>query len=184
MRIILLGLLAFVLWSGTSTYLYVCKIKQLCPDDSDQKEVGAQSVEQSAEPTDIASAAAQIDADTVAVPSIVSPGSFVVFHSFNERNFTADQRFDDYLKETKAYVEQMKGVQINVIGHTDSRGSEAYNKELGLDRAKRTKEYLVEKGIPAELITTSSQGESSPEASNDTAEGRAKNRRTEIEINN
>lgn len=52
----------------------------------------------------------------------------------------------------------LKGKDIELIGRTDPRGSEDYNEELGLERANRVKEYLVNHGIPAERIKTSSLG--------------------------
>lgn len=82
-------------------------------------------------------------------------------------------------------VESLKGVPIDVviaIGHTDSRGADAYNQRLSLARAESVKGYLVSKGIPADRIRTEGRGESQPVASNDTAEGRALNRRVDIEV--
>ena len=67
-------------------------------------------------------------------------------------------------------------------GHTDSIGSEAYNQGLSERRANSVKEYLVGKGIAADRIYTEGKGELSPVASNATREGRAQNRRVEIEI--
>src|SRR5690606_35044373 len=67
-------------------------------------------------------------------------------------------------------------------GHTDSVGSEAYNQGLSERRANSVKNYLVSKGVPADRIYTEGKGETSPVASNSTREGRAQNRRVEIEI--
>jgi OOP family OmpA-OmpF porin len=71
---------------------------------------------------------------------------------------------------------------VTIVGHTDSVGSEAYNQSLSERRAASTKDYLVGKGIPANVITTSGMGESQPVATNETAEGRQLNRRVEITI--
>jgi OOP family OmpA-OmpF porin len=82
-------------------------------------------------------------------------------------------------------VAGMKGHEVKaveVVGHTDSVGSDAYNKALGQRRANTVKGYLVDRGVPASVISTSSAGESQPVASNSTAEGRAQNRRAEIEV--
>ncbi|MEZ5478056.1 MAG: OmpA family protein [Thiolinea sp.] len=67
-------------------------------------------------------------------------------------------------------------------GHTDSDGSEAYNQTLSQQRADAVRTYLQNKGIPAELMTTRGFGESQPVASNNTAEGKARNRRISFEI--
>lgn len=72
--------------------------------------------------------------------------------------------------------------QIKVVGHTDNQGSAAYNMGLSKRRAAAVVQWLVEHGIPAERLTSSGLGSTVPVASNDTPEGRALNRRTEIEV--
>jgi OmpA-OmpF porin, OOP family len=80
---------------------------------------------------------------------------------------------------------KVKGVNLEVviaIGHTDSIGTDAYNQKLSVRRAESVKAYLVSKGIEANRVYTEGKGESQPVADNKTREGRAKNRRTEIEV--
>jgi OmpA-OmpF porin, OOP family len=72
--------------------------------------------------------------------------------------------------------------QILVEGHTDSTGVPAANQRLSLDRANALKSALTARGVDADRITTAGLGQDRPVASNDTAEGRAKNRRTEIVV--
>jgi len=82
-------------------------------------------------------------------------------------------------------VSKVKGINLEVIiavGHTDSVGSDAYNQKLSVRRAEAVKAYLVTKGIEKNRIYTEGKGEKQPVASNKTAEGRAKNRRVEIEV--
>jgi OOP family OmpA-OmpF porin len=82
-------------------------------------------------------------------------------------------------------VGKLKAVNLEVIiaiGHTDSVGSVAYNKKLSVRRAEAVKAYLVSKGIEANRVYTEGKGKSQPIADNKTAEGRAKNRRVEVEV--
>ncbi|MGB6009154.1 outer membrane protein OmpA [Castellaniella sp.] len=71
---------------------------------------------------------------------------------------------------------------IIAVGHTDSIGTEAYNQKLSERRANSVKQYLVSKGVPADRVYAEGKGELQPVASNKTREGRAQNRRVEIEI--
>ncbi|WP_126452672.1 OmpA family protein [Sulfuriflexus mobilis] len=71
---------------------------------------------------------------------------------------------------------------INVVGHTDSQGTDAYNQGLSERRAASVRQYLISKGVNGNVITASGKGESSPVASNATKEGRQQNRRVEIGI--
>jgi len=71
---------------------------------------------------------------------------------------------------------------ILIKGHTDSTGSEKYNQELSERRSQSVKNYLVSKGVSESRITAIGFGKTMPIASNDTAEGREKNRRVEIDI--
>lgn len=80
------------------------------------------------------------------------------------------------------YMNEVTAVSVKVIGHTDSRGSEAYNQKLSEKRAMAVKTYLEGKGVAADRISASGMGESQPMASNKTAEGRAENRRVEVHI--
>ncbi|MDC1221285.1 OmpA family protein [Salibacteraceae bacterium] len=75
-----------------------------------------------------------------------------------------------------------KDVRIKLAGHTDNVGSGSVNKEISLLRVNAVKSYLVEMGYSTELITVEAFGESQPAESNETADGRAQNRRVEIMI--
>ncbi|PIE50913.1 MAG: hypothetical protein CSA38_00825 [Flavobacteriales bacterium] len=71
---------------------------------------------------------------------------------------------------------------INIYGHTDSKGSDAYNQTLSEKRANAVKKYLISKGIASSRMFTMGMGETEPKATNDTAAGRAENRRVEFAI--
>jgi OOP family OmpA-OmpF porin len=107
--------------------------------------------------------------------------------------FAADAFFDfgkSVLKpEAKAKLDDLvaktAGVNLEVIiavGHTDSVGSEAMNQKLSVARAESVKAYLTSKGVEKTRVYTEGKGEKQPVADNKTAEGRAKNRRVEIEV--
>jgi len=73
-------------------------------------------------------------------------------------------------------------VRIEVGGHTDNVGSDSYNQQLSEKRASSVAQYLIGKGIDVGRITWKGYGEQQPMSSNETEEGRAENRRTEIRI--
>ena len=82
-------------------------------------------------------------------------------------------------------VGKVKGINLEVIiavGHTDGVGADVYNQKLSVKRAESVKAYLVSKGIEKNRIYTEGKGEKQPVADNKTKEGRAKNRRVEIEV--
>jgi OOP family OmpA-OmpF porin len=82
-------------------------------------------------------------------------------------------------------VDKTKGVNLEVIiavGHTDSTGSAAANQRISSARAESVKKFLTGKGIEANRIYTEGKGSAQPAADNKTAEGRAKNRRVEVEV--
>ena len=107
--------------------------------------------------------------------------------------FAADAFFDSgkaVLKpEGKAklddIVSKMAGINLEVIiavGHTDSDGSDASNQKLSVKRAEAVKAYIATKGVEKNRVYTEGKGEKQPVADNKTKEGKAKNRRVEIEV--
>jgi outer membrane protein OmpA-like peptidoglycan-associated protein len=87
---------------------------------------------------------------------------------------------EDKLREVARVLVRYPRTRLEVIGHTDSRGSEASNQTLSERRAAAVREVLVREGVSADRITTRGAGEGRPVATNDTPEGRAMNRRVEI----
>ncbi len=82
-------------------------------------------------------------------------------------------------------IGKVKGINLEVIiavGHTDSVGTDVYNQKLSVRRSEAVKAYLVSKGVEKNRVYTEGKGEKQPVADNKTKEGRAKNRRVEIEV--
>ncbi|PIE42360.1 MAG: cell envelope biogenesis protein OmpA [Gammaproteobacteria bacterium] len=93
------------------------------------------------------------------------------------------------LKELASKIKEIRGLGkvkkvtgVAVVGHTDSKGTVAYNQGLSERRAASVANYLVQQGVPAELISARGEGELQPVATNKTAEGRQQNRRVEIRV--
>lgn len=84
-------------------------------------------------------------------------------------------KYAEFMKTNSEY-------DVTIIGHTDSRGSAAFNKVLSQKRATSVKNDLVKRGVEASRIDTLGEGEDKPVADNATAEGRAKNRRIEAQL--
>jgi len=84
------------------------------------------------------------------------------------------------LNAVLSVLKQNPDLEVVVEGHTDSTGSEAFNKTLSANRAKAVMEFFVSKGIDGSRLSSKGFGSSRPVASNDTREGRAQNRRVEL----
>jgi OOP family OmpA-OmpF porin len=125
--------------------------------------------------------------------AVVPPAPVVPMIISEKVTFAADAFFDfdkAVLKpegKTKLdeVVTKLNSINLEVIiavGHTDSVGSDSYNEKLSVRRAEAVKAYLVGKGIEKNRVYTEGKGKKQPVADNKTAEGRAKNRRVEIEF--
>ena len=86
----------------------------------------------------------------------------------------------EVLNNIAAILADYPNVKFRIEGHTDSSGSDALNKRLSEERAASVMNYLIEKGIPSELMTAEGYGEERPIADNKTSQGRRTNRRVEI----
>lgn len=86
------------------------------------------------------------------------------------------------LDEMAATMSKLKERRFEIIGHTDASGNRQANVSLSLARAQAVKSYLVGKGMPADRLSTTGAGPHQPIASNETDEGRARNRRIEFRV--
>ena len=89
------------------------------------------------------------------------------------------EMLDDAANVINQVSDKYPALKVDVSGHTDSTGSDGYNQGLSERRANAVKQYLIRKGVEPGRLNTYAYGESKPVATNDTAEGRAQNRRAE-----
>lgn len=99
---------------------------------------------------------------------------------FDTGKWTIKARVYPALDDVVAVLKRNLTLRVEIQGHTDNIGSEASNRKLSGDRARAVMEYLVKKGVQAKRLSAAGYGSSRPIASNDTSEGRARNRRVEL----
>ncbi len=122
---------------------------------------------------------ARLDAEVTATEVIIRlPGS--VLFDFDSEAIRPDA--ERTLSEVVGVLEAYAGRPVRIEGHTDSIGTDEYNRDLSERRADAVRDWLVAHRIPAASLRTTGHGESRPVAENATAEGRQRNRRVEIVI--
>lgn len=102
--------------------------------------------------------------------------------TFDVASYTLKPEFRATLTQVAQSMNEYPNSLIDVYGHTDSTGSDAYNQTLSENRARTVANFLISQGVSSSRIRSQGFGETMPVASNDTAEGRTKNRRVEIKI--
>ena len=124
-------------------------------------------------------AGAKVDADGCEIIGDVSIR--VTTDHFDFDSATLKPAMESALDDVAAKINASKGNEtLEIIGHTDSTGTEAYNQGLSERRAQAAADYLAGRGVSASRMTITGMGESSPVADNGTREGRSMNRRVEI----
>ena len=119
---------------------------------------------------------AVVDLDGCEVEAVISLDG--VHFAFDKATLTPEAK--KILDGAAELLDKHERVLVEVAGHTDSIGTEAYNMGLSERRANAVKDYLVSKGVKASRLTAKGYGETQPVASNDTEAGRAENRRVEL----
>lgn len=119
--------------------------------------------------------------------SVSRVGDSVVLHMPSNITFATDSSniasdFYPVLDSVALVINEYKKTYVDVIGHTDSTGSDDYNQQLSEARANSVAHYLKSRQVLPQRILTKGMGETAPIASNSTAEGRAENRRVEIRL--
>ena len=114
---------------------------------------------------------------------IEEPKSFILsnLHFATNKSIIQSNSYDE-LNELVEFLKLKPSQKIRIEGHTDSDGDEASNLRLSQNRANAVKEYLISKGISASRLVAKGFGESKPIADNSTSQGKAHNRRTEIQM--
>jgi outer membrane protein OmpA-like peptidoglycan-associated protein len=173
MKILVIGFLTFIAWSSLSTYIYVCKIQGLCdePEIIEYMAVTREDV---------------IADEALPEPSeqnhAIIPKDLVIYFAFDKSEFNPDSQTGNYILESKAYLDQNLQARLSITGHTDAVGSDAYNQALGYRRAQSVLHYFENEGMTATKSQIESKGEKEPAEDNNTAAGRANNRRTVVTI--
>lgn len=177
--------------NGTNELVWKNGTNELCWRDSNwTPATAAPGCDGAIVPVPAAAAAPPVAPPAAVVPAPVVP---VAPPAATKITYAADAFFDfdkSVIKpEGKAKLDDLigkiQGINLEVIiavGHTDSVGSDTYNQKLSIRRSEAVKAYLVSKGIEKNRVYTEGKGEKQPVADNKTAEGRAKNRRVEIEV--
>lgn len=102
--------------------------------------------------------------------------------TFDVGSYTLRPGFRTTLDSVAESMVRYPNSLVDVYGHTDSTGSDSYNQTLSENRARTVAGYLTSRGVAAARIRSQGFGETMPAASNDSEDGRAKNRRVEIKI--
>jgi outer membrane protein OmpA-like peptidoglycan-associated protein len=119
--------------------------------------------------------------------SVTRKGNVIVLNmpgnvTFGTGSSDVSSSFYPVLDSVSLVVNEFDKTYIDVVGHTDSRGAAAYNQQLSEQRASSVASYLTTREVLPQRIVTRGLGESAPLAGNDTASGRARNRRVEIQL--
>ncbi|MBI5451646.1 MAG: OmpA family protein [Gammaproteobacteria bacterium] len=109
---------------------------------------------------------------------LIMPGDI----TFATNSYGLNPEFFEVLDSVALVLKEYKSTLVTVIGHTDSTGGDQLNQTLSEKRAMTVASYLQTKGVVNERLAASGMGEKQPVASNDSAAGRAKNRRVEIKL--
>jgi outer membrane protein OmpA-like peptidoglycan-associated protein len=131
----------------------------------------------------VANKVEQISSDSI-FPDSIKVNEPVILNNIHFKLDKATLLPASYPELNKLYrlMQRNSGIEIKIAGHTDSTGTETYNKELSVKRAQAVAEYLRQKGIDTNRVSYEGYGNTRPIATDSTEAGRAKNRRVEFII--
>jgi len=169
-----------ILWITGSSYWYVCRVRGDCKNSPQAEEIISRELQSDKQ---------KADADSIIKESVEEARSFLINTGTQKVYFATSSGTTDmnvlpreYFDKLRYFMENKPSARIEISGHTDNSGTETFNRQLGSVRAEFVKSFLVSSGIDADKVRTSSKASGEPADTNDTEEGRAKNRRTDIKI--
>jgi OOP family OmpA-OmpF porin len=165
MRILIVGFAAFVIWCVFSAWMYNDNLLPVLRT-----------------PEPVALPEKPTEADSIAKIYASLPGKLSIYFEFNKANFQSDQQTASKIADFKTYLDKYPSSKVYVSGHADLIGTEDYNYNLALKRAKVIGNFLVQQGLDSTRMLIESKGETEPAGDYLTEAGRAKNRRTEVSI--
>lgn len=126
-----------------------------------------------------------LDREVAAAADTVDASAFNgrnLYFAFGRSDLTLDGESRAYVSEVIQYLRSHPAYTLVLTGHTDNVGDPTRNRQIGLERAGTVRDYFVAFGLPAARIRTASKGDTQPIASNETDEGRSRNRRVEVSL--
>lgn len=185
-------IILLVLWIGGSSYCYVCNIRNHCGSEAvdtpaitpatTTEEIPEETAEETEIDPVIPEEAAKPDPAEEAENFLMGEGIQVLYFEFASSKAVIPGQFSNYADQLKIYLASDPDNKVYVTGHADSRGTPEANARFSRERAEYIRDFLIENGVTISQIVTEAKGDTEPLASNDTEEGRSKNRRVEIKI--
>ncbi|AWV98089.1 OmpA family protein [Arcticibacterium luteifluviistationis] len=170
--------LLIVLWSLLYSWFWNCERKPHC--STGEYDGNNMAVIAPAEPEVEVVEPAPITEEAAAEELLFEP--LDVYFETAKSSITHTEEIDNFLSTAKKYLAAHPDKKLSIVGHTDSDGTDVTNDRLSLVRANLLKDFLVKDGFNANQLITSGKGEMMPLASNDTPEGKAKNRRATVKL--
>jgi outer membrane protein OmpA-like peptidoglycan-associated protein len=167
MRILIAGAILLAIWCIVSAWLYNDKLLPVMKKQA---------------PVHTVPDAQAREADSLMKIKASVPKNIVICFDFDKTKFKPDEAAASSIIPFRTWLDKYPRSMLLVTGHTDLVGTVDYNYNLALKRAQAVGNYLESQGVNASRMIIASKGETEPAADYLTAEGRAKNRRTEISI--
>jgi len=174
------------IWIGTSTYWYVCKIKKDCEVKKETITISEEGKSSLLIEKDNKEAIIK-KVDNVQIKEDFEEELLIGYTVYNfpknsNANNNIKEEFSVFASKLKNYLSDKSNSKVEIIGYTDNSGSIKTNLSFGKKRAIFIKNKFVEIGIDAKTFIIRTMGEADPISSNETEEGRLKNRRVIIKL--